>query len=57
MGEAHAQRHRVHDAEVLTLLTPSPNNRAPLKKLDTTIENYTRWLTGLFGALIDELRR
>jgi hypothetical protein len=42
---------------VLTLLTPSPNNRAPLKKLDMTIENYTRWLTGLFGALIDELRR
>ncbi|MHC4490296.1 MAG: uracil-DNA glycosylase family protein [Planctomycetota bacterium] len=57
IGEAHAQRHRVHDAEVLTLLTPSPNNRAPLKKLDMTIENYTRWLTGLFGALIDELRR
>ena len=57
IGEAHGQRHRVHDAEVLTLLTPSPNNRAPLRKLDMTIENYSRWLTGLFGALIDELRR
>ncbi|MHC4973451.1 MAG: uracil-DNA glycosylase [Planctomycetota bacterium] len=57
IGEAHGQRHRVGDAEVLTLLTPSPNNRAPLKRLDMTIENYSRWLTGLFGALIDELRR
>ncbi|MHC4818471.1 MAG: uracil-DNA glycosylase [Planctomycetota bacterium] len=57
IGEAHGQRHRLNDAEVLTLLTPSPNNRAPLKKLDMTIENYSRWLTGLFGALIDELRR
>jgi len=57
IGEAHGQRHRVLDAEVLTLLTPSPNNRAPLRKLDMTIENYSRWLTGLFGALIDELRR
>ena len=56
IGEAHGQRHRVHDAEVLTLLTPSPNNRAPLMKLDMTIGNYARWLTGLFGALIDELR-
>lgn len=57
IGEAHGQRHRLGDAEVLTVLTPSPNNRAPLKKLDMTIENYSRWLTGLFGALIDELRR
>jgi DNA polymerase len=57
IGEAHGQRHRTRDAEVLTLLTPSPNNRAPLKKLDMTIENYSRWLTGLFGALVDDLRR
>ena len=55
--EVHGHRHRIRDAEVLTLLAPSPHNRVALKKLDMTIEGYGRWLTGLFGALIDERRR
>ena len=57
MEQVHAQRHHVKDIEILTLLAPSPYNRASLKRLDMTIEKYTRWLTGLFGALIDEYRK
>jgi hypothetical protein len=36
---------------------PSPHNRGALKRRGFGIESYTRWLTGLFGALIDDLRR
>jgi DNA polymerase len=57
IGEAHGCRHRLGDVEVLTLISPSPHNRVALRKLEMTIENYGRWLTGLFGALVDELRR
>lgn len=57
IGEEHAQRQRIGDIEVLPLLVPSPHNRVSLAKRDMTIDGYTRWLTGLFGALIDDLRR
>jgi len=53
--QEHGRRHQLRDVEVLTLLMPSPNNRASLKRLSLTIDGYTRWLTGLFGALIDDL--
>jgi hypothetical protein len=55
--QEHAQRHRVRDIEVQTLLAPSPFNRASLKRLGMTIDGYGRWLTGLFGALVDETRK
>ena len=51
--QEHGKRHPLSDVEVLTLLMPSPNNRASLKRLNLTIDGYTRWLTGLFGSLID----
>jgi len=57
IGEIHGRRHRVGDVSVLTLTTPSPFNRVALRRLDLTIESYGRWLTGLFGALIDDLAR
>ncbi len=53
--EEHGQRYRMRDAEVVPLLTPSPANRASLNKLGMTVEGYQRWLTGLFGGLIDQL--
>ena len=34
---------------------PTPNNSASLKRLDMTVAGYKRWLTGLFGSLIDAL--
>ena len=40
---------------MLTLLMPSRNNSASLKRLDMTAAGYKRWLTGLFGSLIDAL--
>ncbi len=51
----HGKRHLLQEIEVLTLLMPSPNNSASLKRLDMTIAGYKRWLTGLFGSLIDAL--
>lgn len=55
--QVHRERHRLRTGEALTLVTPSPHSRATLKRLDLTIESYRRWLTGLFGALIDDLDR
>jgi uracil-DNA glycosylase family 4 len=55
--EAHGRRWRRGDLEVLTLATPSPRNGAALKRLDITLDGYRRWLTGLFGALVDDLGR
>jgi DNA polymerase len=57
MESEHGQRRRLGDLELLTVLVPSPHNRAALKRHGFTIESYTRWLTGLFGSLIDDLRR
>jgi len=57
METEHGQRRRIGDIELLTVLVPSPHNRAALKRKGFTIESYTRWLAGLFGALIDDLRR
>ncbi len=54
--EVHGQRHRIREGQVLTLLSPAPSNRASMKRLGITPETYSRWLTGLFGTLIDELR-
>jgi DNA polymerase len=51
--DEHGRRHHLGDVEVLTLIMPTPHNRASLKRLDMTVESYQRWLTGLFGALID----
>ena len=51
----HGRRRRIHDIEVLTVIAPSPFNRVSLKRLELTIDSYQLWLTGLFGALIDEL--
>jgi DNA polymerase len=56
MATEHGQRRRIGDLELLTVLVPSPHNKAPLKRHGFTIESYTRWLAGLFGALIDDLR-
>jgi len=53
--EIHAQRHRIREGEVLTIVSPSPHNRASHKRLGLGPDNYKRWLTGLFGALIDDL--
>jgi len=55
--QEHGQRHFLHEIEVLTLLMPSKNNSASLKRLGLTVAGYTRWLTGLFGSLIDALDR
>lgn len=55
--EEHAHRQRLGDIEVLPLLNPSPHNRVAFGQREMTIDGYTRWLTGLFGALIDDLRR
>jgi DNA polymerase len=57
IGDAHGHRVRRGDLEVLPLATPSPRNGAALKRLDITLDGYRRWLTGLFGALIDDLGR
>ena len=57
METEHGQRRRIGDIELLTVLVPSPHNRAALKRKGFTVESYTRWLAGLFGALIDDLRR
>ncbi len=53
--QEHGQRHSLQEIEVLTLLMPSPNNSASLKRLGMTVDGYKRWLTGLFGSLIDDL--
>ena len=55
LAEDHATRHLLGELQVLTLLSPSPGNRSALKTRGMTLENYSRWLTGLFGALIDDL--
>jgi DNA polymerase len=57
MAGEHGQRRRLGDLELLTVLVPSPHNRAALKRHGFTIDSYTRWLAGLFGSLIDDLRR
>lgn len=57
METEHGQRRRIGDIEILTVLVPSPHNRGALKRHGFGIESYTRWLAGLFGALIDDLRR
>jgi len=57
METEHAQRRRIGDIELLTVLVPSPHNRAALRRKGFEMESYTRWLAGLFGALIDDLRR
>jgi DNA polymerase len=57
MEREHGQRRRIGDIELLTVLVPSPHNRAALKRKGFGVESYTRWLAGLFGALIDDLRR
>jgi len=54
--EIHGRRHRLREGQVLTLISPAPTNRASMKRLGLTPEGYGRWLTGLFGSLIDELR-
>ena len=54
-GDVHGRRWRRGDLQVLTLASPSPHNRVALRRLDITPEGYRRWLTGLFGALIDDL--
>ena len=53
--QEHGKRHLLQEVEVLTLLMPTPNNSASLKRLDMTVAGYKRWLTGLFGSLIDAL--
>ena len=55
MDESHGKRWRLRDGELLTLISPSPHNRRALSRLDMTLDGYRRWLTGLFGAMIDEL--
>ena len=55
--QEHGKRHHLLDVEVLTLLMPSPNNRASMKRLGLTEAGYQRWLTGLFGSLIDGINR
>jgi uracil-DNA glycosylase family 4 len=57
MEDEHGRRRRIGDIELLTVLVPSPHNRAALKRKGFSVESYTRWLAGLFGALIDDLRR
>jgi DNA polymerase len=57
MDDEHGQRRRIGDIELLTVLVPSPHNRGALKRHGFGMESYTRWLAGLFGALIDDLRR
>ena len=57
MEKEHGQRRRIGDIELLTVLVPSPHNRGALKRKGFGVESYTRWLAGLFGALIDDLRR
>lgn len=57
MDDEHGQRRRIGDIELLTVLVPSPHNRGALKRHGFGMESYTRWLSGLFGALIDDLRR
>jgi hypothetical protein len=57
MEKEHGQRRRIGDIELLTVLVPSPHNRAAIKRKGFSMESYTRWLAGLFGALIDDLRR
>lgn len=57
MDTEHGQRRRIGDIELLTVLVPSPHNRGALKRHGFGMESYTRWLAGLFGALIDDLRR
>lgn len=57
MDEEHGRRRRIGDIELLTVLVPSPHNRGALKRHGFGVESYTRWLAGLFGALIDDLRR
>lgn len=57
METEHGRRRRIGDIELLTVLVPSPHNRAALKRKGFGVESYTRWLAGLFGALIDDLRR
>lgn len=51
--EAHGRRARLRDVEVLPLLLPS--HRVALRRAGMSTESYGRWLTGLFGALIDRL--
>jgi DNA polymerase len=57
MAREHGQRRRLGDVELLTVLVPSPHNRGALKRHGFTVESYTRWLAGLFGSLIDALRK
>jgi DNA polymerase len=57
MEAEHGRRRRIGDIELLTVLVPSPHNRAALKRKGFSVESYTRWLAGLFGALIDDLKR
>jgi len=57
MDMEHGVRRRIGDIDLLTVLVPSPHNRGALKRQNFTIESYTRWLAGLFGSLIDDLRR
>jgi len=57
MDTEHGARRRIGDLDLLTVLVPSPYNRAALKRHNFTLESYTRWLAGLFGSLIDDLRR
>jgi DNA polymerase len=54
--EAHGKRVLIErDIEVLPLLMPSKGNAAALKRVGLSMEKYERWLTGLFGSLIDGL--
>jgi len=57
MDVEHGVRRRIGDIDLLTVLVPSPHNRGALKRHNFTIESYTRWLAGLFGSLIDDVRR
>ncbi len=51
----HAKRHILRGTTVLPLVLPAPANRATLGRLGLTLATYRRWLTGLFGTLIEEV--
>jgi len=48
----HEHRHRLGGAELITLLAPSPHNRASLKAVGLTVESYAARLAELFATLL-----
>jgi DNA polymerase len=53
--KVHGRRHILRGTTVLPLLLPSAANRAAFGRLGLTLATYRRWLTGLFGTLIEEI--